>query len=276
MSPNPLDLSPISIEVVKSSLQPQLGATKTTKEKRKRGGDQCAANSYPNLLRKQQLQACEIAFAALDNREEQALRWFTRDVLRIASELTPMVCLALWQKNKAGEYHWRTAQYPLAYLRTLALRTAAKWKRDPIMEGSLRGKAASATAAGVGLSRNPYTSRFDPSRLKGGYDFEDEDWHDAAIEYFGHRSDVASGGCSPRGAEQSFSDLQKAVDERFILREGNEPRDWLPRNRRGPEYDWTVIGKELGFDDDETELLKAKANWDNEEADDFSPSLDRE
>ena len=216
-----------------------------------RGGDGAPADSYRNVLRNQQIQACDIAFAAMENRDEQVLRWFTRDVLHVAVELTPMVCLALWEKNKAGEYYWRGSRYPLAYLRTLALRTAAKWKRDPIMEGSVRGKAAT---AGAGISRSPYTKSFDPSRLKEGYDFEGMDWHDAVIEYYTFKSYEAW------GDNEDLFHFLNTIDEKFLSKESDQLSDWFPLSKRGSEYDWEAIGKELGFDEDETALLKARAN----------------
>jgi hypothetical protein len=234
---------------VENTLQPQLRAPGTTGTRKKRGGIEAPADSYRSVLQSQQFQACEIAFAALGNRNEQVLRWFTRDVLHVAVELTPMVCMALWEKNKAGEYYWSKAQYPLAYLRTLAVRAAVKWKRDPIMGGAVRGKAAN---AGAGISRSQYTKSFDSSRLDEGYEFDGMDWHDAVIEY--HAFKAWDG--SP-DHDEFFYQLN-TIDQKFLSKQGNPHGDW-PSSNRGPDYDWESIGKELGFDEDEISLLKGKA-----------------
>ena len=84
-----------------------------------------------DLQRQQQLQACEVAFAAISTPDAIAtLRWFTADVLKWPPAWTEMTMLALLEKNKAGELRWRLAKKPFSLLGTIMAHAAWHWRPE--------------------------------------------------------------------------------------------------------------------------------------------------
>jgi len=112
---------------------------------RSRPARRSGTEATDSIVRQQELQACELALQAIESHEEFMLRWFTTEVVKYPPEWSAMVCMALLEKNKAGNLRWREAKTsPLGLVSTITWRAAWKWHPELHFQGDER-RAARAT-----------------------------------------------------------------------------------------------------------------------------------
>jgi hypothetical protein len=105
-------------------------------------------------LHRQELQACEIAYQGIESHEECILRWFTTEVLKYPPEWSAMVCMALLEKNKAGNLRWREAKKsPLGLVSTITWRAAWKWHPELHFHGDEKRTAQATRPFETNLSQ---------------------------------------------------------------------------------------------------------------------------
>ena len=104
--------------------------------------------------------------------------------------------------------------------------------------------------AGISVSR--YVPHYEFPKVQDGLRYRlSEDWHESFIEHACHQSEVKAGGIGGGGGYDELGhDLGELKDDLYL------DVDVGPSHL---VYDWDRIGSLMGFDGDEVELMKAKA-----------------
>ena len=189
-----------------------------------------AAISYPEMLRQQQLQACQMALEALQQDDRNFLRGFTSEMLKLSPAWEPMVSLALW----ADEKGLRQAVKPFAWLRAIAWREAKRW--NPMLLGRRTGprRRRETVMTEAVSTRLPHMN-----------------YQDAVDALVPTQADDVHG--------MDLGDLDKA------LRVSPEPADHVfELGGRvcvlfGLRFNWAEICRRLGMDAEETAVMTARA-----------------
>jgi hypothetical protein len=186
--------------------------------------------------RDQILGACELALTALLAGEKDTVVDFVRQQLKLSGAWLTVVGQALLDKDRHGNYRWEAAENPIGLIRTIARRNAGK--TDPELL-NLPHQTSVNTPAELPLSQVSTRT----GRSKVGPDSESTGGAPEQVLVDRLSFESASEIYRPTATESIGSDLRCDDDV-------NSPFD----------YDWAKIGTRLGWSEDETVLLKARAS----------------